>query len=421
MSTDSADTEFPGFSSQAIGRRPTGVVELLLPTALAEALRAEQLARTEALEAAYRASEEMRRSSAAPAPASPAPPAAAHGVPNREMFIAYYERDVSRRNPRRRHPVLRGEELFRVMTRISTLRDKDNQKREMELLKKLEAVGPLRDVVNPMLRRVQWERALQQLREAHPHFSKVTEFVARNIALASHSRQPLRLAPMHLWGSPGIGKTLYANDLAQALGAPLRRHSMENAQTTSLLLGTERHWSTACQGLVFEAVCLGQVANPVFLIDELDKAPREAQYDPLAPLHSLLEPLTARRVRDASLDIEFDASLVTFVATSNDPGKVPETLRGRFREFHILPPTGAQAMQVAQVVAAAAVQQLGVPGFAPPPAPLCRHLAHLTAREIFQVVQDAVSRALAAERRHLTLADLPEEIEDEGSRQSILH
>jgi len=421
VSTGPDDIDFPGFSFQPIGRRQTGALELLLPTALAQTLRKEQVARAGALEAACRASEEMRRSNAAPASAGPVAPAAAHGAANREMFIAYFERDVTRRNPRRRHPVLRGEELFRVMTRISTLRDKENQKREMELLKKLEAVGPLRDVVNPMLRRARWERALQQLRDAHPHFSKVTDFVARQIALWAHSRRPLRLVPMHLWGSPGIGKTLYANDLAQALGAPLRRHSMENAQTTSLLLGTERHWSTACQGLVFEEVCVGKVANPVFLIDELDKAPRAAQYDPLAPLHSLLEPITARRVRDASLDIEFDASLVTFVATSNDPAKVPETLRSRFREFHILPPTGAQALQVAHVVAAAAVIQLGVPGFASPNSTICRYLAHLTAREIHQVVQDAVAQALCVERRHLTVADFSEEIAGAGETQSKLH
>jgi len=420
LSTGPDDIEFPGFSAQAIGRRSVGTVELLLPTALAEALREEERARTEALEAVYRASEEMRRSGT-PVAAGPAASSAAGHPPSRDTLIAYFERDIARRNPRRRHPVLRGEELFRVMARVSTLRDKENQKRELELLKKLEAAGPLREVVNPMLRRGKWERALKGLHTSHPHFAKVTEFVARHVALSAHSRQPLRLAPLHLWGSPGIGKTLYANDLAQALGAPLRRHSMENAQTTSLLLGTERHWSTASQGLVFEAVCMGTVANPVFLIDELDKAPRDAQYDPLAPLHSLLEPVTARRARDASLDIEFDASLVTFVATSNDPGKVPETLRGRFREFHILPPTGAQALQVSQVVAAAAVHQLCVPGFATPSRTLCRHLAHLTAREIYQEVQDAVARALAAQRQHLTLADFPEEVAGQEVLQSTFH
>ncbi|MDM0069920.1 AAA family ATPase [Variovorax sp. J31P207] len=224
-----------------------------------------------------------------------------------------------------------------------------------------------------------------------------------------------------IWGDPGLGKTAYANDLAKAIGAPLRQQSMENAQTTSLLLGTERHWSTATPGLVFEEICLGGFANPVFLIDELDKASRKSNYDPLAPLHSLLEPLTAKRARDAALDIEFDASLATFVATSNDPERVPLSLRSRFREFHILAPTGAHALQVARAVATAAAADLEIPGFASPTHALCHQLAHLTAREIYQTVQDAVAQALSVGRRYLIMGDLSAEVLDSDSDRRTLH
>lgn len=306
-----------------------------------------------------------------------------------------------------------------MIGRIATLRDKDYQKRELELTKKLELAGALRDVVNPAFRPKKWAKALEYLREAHPHFIEVTDFVARRVTLSTRGRQPLRIPPLHLWGEPGLGKTHYANNLALALGAPIRRHSMENAQTSSLLLGTERHWSTATQGLIFQQIGLGTVANPVFLIDELDKAPRGSQYDPLAPLHSLLEPITASKVRDASLDIEFDASLAIYIATSNDPAKVPESLRSRFREFHILAPSGAQALKAAGVVAAVAAKHLGIPGFAAPTAQISNKLAHLTAREIYQAVQDSVARAVDAGRLYLTQSDLPPEMLDDEAPRTL--
>ncbi|MDM0065350.1 MULTISPECIES: hypothetical protein [Variovorax] len=140
----------------------------------------------------------------------------------------------------------------------------------------------------------------------------------------------------------------------------------------------------------------------------------------MAPLHSLLEPITASKVRDASLDIEFDASLATYIATSNDPAKVPESLRSRFREFHILAPSGAQALEAARVIAAAAVQQLNIREFARPTPLITKELAHLTAPEISQVLQDSVARAVDAGRLYLKMSDLPADVLDDDI-QSVLH
>lgn len=252
--------DVPGFYSYTIEHRYTGNVELLLPTSLVEALRLDQQLRAEAAEAERQEKEEKRLLGPQPAvgsgsaPSSPAPP-------DRDAFVAAFERGLHSRAKRRSHPVLRGDELYRVMARVSTLRDRDYQKRELDLVKKLEKAGALREVINPAFHVARWQRALSSLRATHPHFATVTDFVAGRVALSARSREPLKLPPMHLWGSPGLGKTLYANDLATALGSPLRRHSMENAQTTSLLLGGERHWSTASHGLVFDQVCLGAVAN----------------------------------------------------------------------------------------------------------------------------------------------------------------
>lgn len=337
-----------------------------------------------------------------------------------EEFIKKFERGVARRNRARRHPVLTAKEVLRVVNKIATVRNKDDQKRELGLVDKLKGLGALRKIANPAHSPARWKHALNDLRAVHPHFLPVTDFVAEHVALSMLSTRPLVIPPIHLWGLPGIGKSHYASDLANALGAPLRRHSMENAQTTALLLGTERHWSTSTPGIIFDQIVLGEYANPIFLIDELDKAPRNSGYDPLTPLHSLLEPFTAATARDAALDITFDASLAIYVATSNDPRRIPESLRSRLTEFQIFPPRGENALQIARVVASRTVEQLSIPNFQQPEPQVAHRLAHLTPRAIRRAVLLAVARALVNERGYLKVSDLPTDDLDDGFSKVIL-
>lgn len=390
-------------------------IELLLPVELQRQLMEER--RQRAMEREQSRGEKSAAAMAAVARPAP-PPSAAQAEAD---FTQAFERGVARRDRTRRHPVLAAREVLRVAARVGTMREKDYAKRDLELIEKIKLRGALRAVVNPGFAQKQWTHSLTQLRAVHPHFRAATDLVAGAVARSLHSKAPLSVPPLHLWGAPGVGKTHYANDLAAALGVPVRRHSMENAQTTALLLGTERHWSTASPGLVFDQLVFGDVANPVVLLDELDKAPRGGQYDPLAPLHSLLEPATAGRVRDAALDIEFDASLVIYIATSNDPRKLPAPLLSRFREFEILPPRGEQALQVARGVVAATIRQQAVPGFVVPVPSLAHQLAHLTPREISHAVQDAADRAIEHGRLYLALEDFPAELLGLEDSRPVFH
>ena len=399
-------------------------IVLLLPEELRRELMEERRTRAFELQQQLRYNEERLRAdglAASNATRSQTASSSPRSAADERSFIKAFERGAARRNRARYHPVLTGQEILRVAARLATMREKDYAKRELDLVEKLKVRGALRMIVNPGFAHKRWVRSLGRLRAAHPHFCKVTDLVASCVARSTRSKGPLVIPPLHLWGPPGLGKTHYAGDLASALEAPFRRQSMENAQTTALLLGTERHWSSASHGVIFDQVVLGSCANPIILLDELDKACRGGQYDPLAPLHSLLEPATAAKVRDAALDIEFDASLVTYIATSNDPRKVPASLLSRFREFEILPPQGEAALQVAREIVATVVERQMIPGFAAPPASFAHNLAHLTAREIFQAVQDAVARAVERGRLHLELEDVPAEILGLENSRPLLH
>lgn len=280
--------------------------------------------------------------------------------------------------------------------------DRDLSDRNAKIYEKLLKVGEYRRV--GMLRKTS---DLDQLRLSHPHFGPVIDFVGNRLLMSRHSRRPQRIPPILLAGPPGIGKTHFCDALASILGVPCRRHQMDQAETSSALLGSEKTWGNSTIGLVFEQVMLGEYANPIVILDELDKAATRSSHSaPAAVLHTLLEPLTASRVRDLSVDLEFDAGLITWVATANDPARIPRTLLSRMKCFWIGMPNAEQAMLIVQAVAAHAVKAAGVPGFITPSRALLSEIAHYSARQIYQIVSEVIARCVTEGRKQMTLSDL---------------
>ncbi|MDP3760455.1 MAG: ATP-binding protein, partial [Ramlibacter sp.] len=90
--------------------------------------------------------------------------------------------------------------------------------------------------------------------------------------------QPVRLQPMLLVGEPGVGKTHFAQALAEALATTIHIQQMDSDLTSAFLMGSDRKWGNSQQGMLFERVVLGQHANPVIVLDELDKSQRSLTY-----------------------------------------------------------------------------------------------------------------------------------------------
>lgn len=290
--------------------------------------------------------------------------------------------------------------------------DADVRKRNAALFKELHPKGAWRRVTYP--RHLDAVLALEQ---THPHFSEVIRFVADRLALAKASRRPVGIPPMLLVGPPGVGKTHFCEALAHVLGVPVRRHPMDQAETSSALLGSEVTWGNTRVGLVFEMLAQGDHANPIVILDELDKARgfgRSA--DPTAVLHSLLEPVSASRVRDQSVELELDASLITWIATSNYPWQIAPTLRSRMRAFYIRMPDAEQAILVAHAVVAAAIRSAGVRLKQEPDKAFVLALAHLSAREIYQLTGSAIAQAVRQGKGFISIMDLPAEVLDDDKR-----
>ena len=347
------------------------------------------------------------------------------------------QQQVAKLNPHAWHRVYAQEAAgnFLIKTR-SLVTDKELKRRDEEFAKKMSEAGPYRKMAVPgaasavvrgtrqrsgriraagqQLKAI--HTALEKLRVTHPHFGEVIDFVVQHQALNSRCKAALPMTPILLNGEPGVGKTHFAFELAAVIGTTCRRVAFDTPVTAATLMGSDRRWSNTQAGLLFELICLGQYANPVIVLDEIDKSRRERDWNPLAPLHTLLEPSTAAKVRDVSADFEFDASQVIWIATSNDSRLLTGPIRSRFREFHILRPDAAGALASSRAVVKTAFAALNLARIAPPTKDFAVALAHLTAREITQVVKAAAANAIQKGKNAVDVDDLPEGICEELDR-----
>lgn len=312
-------------------------------------------------------------------------------------------------DPRREHLIHAPDAPDKALENAKVSADAELNARDLAVLTRLKDRGPLRKIINPVLSDPSLA-AFDTLAGKHPHFGEVIEFVRSQVVLSRESAKPVRIPPVLLFGEPGLGKSHFARDLAAALGAICHLSSMDGSVSNSTLLGLDRKWGNSTPGVLFDLLCLGDCANPVVLLDELEKVGRCSKDDPLAPLHTLLEPSTATRVRDASMNFEFDASLVTWIATANQVLFLPTSLRSRFREFRIDHPNAEQAITLAFSVTRSVIEKTAPAGFSQPKRAIVLKLAHLTAREIYQVVEEAIGKAILNHRTAIELRDLPLEL-----------
>ena len=229
-----------------------------------------------------------------------------------------------------------------VERKLAKLPDKDYDTLRNTYQRMLER-GPERFQVKPS-----GVSDMAALYEQLPNFTDALDDVRRHVALAQDSRDGLEVTPMLLLGPPGIGKTHFARKLAELLGTGMNLVPMSSMTAGWLLSGASSQWKGAKPGKVFEALVDGQYANPVIVVDEIDKASADAQYDPLGALYSLLEHDTAQSFIDEFAEVAIDASQVIWVTTANDERSIPEPIRNRMNVFEIAPPSPAQARTIAR-------------------------------------------------------------------------
>ena len=184
---------------------------------------------------------------------------------------------------------------------------------------------------------------MQRLYDALPNFQGPLDDIKRHVALSQDSQDGLEVTPILLLGPPWIGKTHFAKQIADLLGTGNTIIPMSSMTAGWILSGSNGQWKWAKPGKVFATLVDGQYANPVIVVDEIDKASADAQYDPLGALYSLLEHDTAQNFVDEFAEVPIDASQVIWITTANDERSIPEPIRNRMNVFEIEAPTPDQA------------------------------------------------------------------------------
>jgi ATP-dependent Lon protease len=247
---------------------------------------------------------------------------------------------------------------------------------------------------------------VEDLHEASPNFREVIDDLTKFLALAVAGNEAVQFTPILLLGEPGLGKTYFARKLAQALSTGFEFVSMSSLTAGWVLSGASAGWQNARPGKVAQTLIEGEYANPVVVLDEVDKAGGDHRYDPMGALYTLLERDTAAHFKDEFIDVDMDASHILWVATANDEASIPEPILNRMNVYAIDRADAEGSRRIALSVYREILEQHSWP-FPPEPSEAALdRLMTIPPRDMKKLLLDAFGTARLASRDFLVPEDI---------------